>query len=95
MALQNNIKKLFIHNSLLILECGVEKLREFLLTPEIMNHTVISGINEDALVIQLPSLARQRYTLTDTAFQYYVEQKVTDGYVYASIESFKKLVGLD
>ncbi|MBO5479335.1 MAG: hypothetical protein J6A04_06600 [Clostridia bacterium] len=95
MALQDNEKKLFIICTLFQSECGVEKLREFLKKDEFLNHSIIRGISGEELVISDPTYAQQHFSLTDTAFQYFVEQKATDGYLYASVESFKKLVGLN
>lgn len=95
MSSQNNEKKLFIDSSLLVTECGVEKLREFLKIDDFLNHSIISGISEEGLVIIKPTYAQQHFSLTDTAFQYFVEQKATEGYVYGSVKSFKNLVGLD
>lgn len=84
-------KRLFINNNLLMSECGFEKLRGFLAENEVLHHSIISGITEDELIVIPPST---RYSLTDTAFQYHVEQYVKDGYIYLSLESLKKMLGL-
>lgn len=95
MELANNEKQLFIHRSLFISECGVEKLRDFLVRNNIFHHSIISGINNEELVVIEPTLAQRRFSLTDTAFQFFVNQKTMDGYLYGSLESFKIMVGLD
>ena len=95
MSLTNNEKKLFIFHTLLQYESGIEKLRDFLETDDFLNHSVIKEISDGELKIVPPTPAQQNFSLTDTAFQYFVEQKAADGYIYGSVKSFKLLVGLD
>lgn len=95
MSLPNNEKKLFIFYTLLQHEHGVEKLREFLKTDDCLSHSIIKGISDGKLDIVPPTPAQQNLSLTDTAFQYFVEQKAADGYIYGSVKSFRLLVGLD
>lgn len=92
MALSNNEKKLFINSSLFESEHTIDKLRTSLSTQDYLNRTIISGVIEEGLVVINPTPAQQNFSLTDTAFQYFVEQKIADGYVYGSVESFKKIL---
>ena len=94
MSLSDNTTKVFIHHSLLMYECGVEKLREYLSKFQLEQNQVITEICDDALVV-LPALpAQQHYSLTDTRFQYFVTQKVQEGYIFISVATLKNIVGL-
>jgi hypothetical protein len=86
--------KIFIHSELLNNEQGVEELRETFNNTTLLNHTIIVGIVDGALKIIPPTPAQQRYTLQNSSFVYFVEQKIMDGYFYGSLYSFKKFLGI-
>lgn len=93
MTLLAQESKIFIHQALLTSEIGTELLRK-LLTEELPNHCIIASISEDHLEITRPPLAQQNFSLTDTSFQYFVEQKAIDGFIYGSVKSFKNILGV-
>ena len=95
MASSDKKQNLFISYELLLSQYGVEELREYLRKEDIPNHSIISGILENELIVTQPFLGGRTFTLTDTAFEHFVKQKVSEGYVYASLESFKALLGID
>lgn len=84
--------KLFIHNSLLVSMEEKELLRNFLTHCEGLHHSIIRDIDNDELIYTKATPAQKKFSLTDTAFQHFVEQKIADGFLYASLESFKALI---
>lgn len=90
----NNETKLFIHSSLFMGDSGIAVLRDYLEKSEPRNNSTIMDISEKDLLILEQTTAHQNLSLTDTAFEHLVKQKVSDGYIYASVNSFKTLVGL-
>ena len=95
MTLLEQETKLFIHHKLLTSEIGTELLRSLLSsTMELANHSIIADIIEDHLEIIPQTPAQQNFSLTDTAFQYFVEQKAMDGFIYGSVKSFKSILGV-
>ena len=95
MNLSNKTTKLFIHRDLLASANGREKLQDFLHENQnLLNHTIIKGITSDGMLDTVePTLAQQSCSLSETSFQHFVAQKAVDDYVYASYESFVRLVG--
>lgn len=95
MALLEQETKMFVHRDLLVSKTGVDLLRGlFSSEGEIENHCIIKGITEGNLDIIHPTPAQKSLPLTDTAFQYFVQQKAVDGFIYASAESFKVVLGV-
>lgn len=90
----NNETNLFIHSSLFIGDSGKAVLRDYLEKSEPVNNSTIMDISEKDLVILEQTTAHQNLSLSDTAFEFLVKQKVSDGYIYASVDNFKKMVGL-
>ena len=93
MKLNDNEIKIFVHRDMLLLEVYYEKLKNWLYSSsEHLNHTIIRGINEEdgELDIVYPTEAQQK--LSDISFEYFVEQKVQDGFLHGSLETFKKFV---
>lgn len=95
MDLSSKTTNIFIHYSVLAQEAGVEKLKElFFLTKEFPNSLIIKGVKESGeLNIVRPAKVRQERSLADTDFQCFVAQKLSDGYLYGTVESFKQIVG--
>lgn len=95
MALLEQEIKLFVHHELLTSELGTDLLREFFSSGKVIeNHCIIRGIAEEHLDIVPPTPAQKMLPTTDTAFQYSVQQKAMDGFIYGSVESFKSILGV-
>jgi hypothetical protein len=93
MNLTDKETKIFIYSELLNNEQGIYLLRELFTQEQLLNHTIITGISDGALEIVPPTLAQQQNTLASSAFVYFVEQKIMDGYLYGSLHSFNNLIG--
>lgn len=95
MALSKQKVKLFVYHELLVSELGTELLREFFSAGKVIeNNCIIRGIDDGKLDIIPPTPAQKKLPTTDTAFQYFVQQKIVDGFIYASSESFKRILGV-
>lgn len=95
MVSSDRTTRIFIHHRVLASEAGVEKLKElFFLTKEFPNSMIIKDVKESGeLNIISSTPIQQKCSLTDCHFQYFIAQKIEDGYLYGTIESFKHIVG--
>lgn len=95
MVLSDKTTRIFIHHNVLASEAGVEKLKElFFLTKEFPNSLIIKDVKESGeLYIIRPAKSRQEGSLSDVDFSLFVAQKIADGYIYGTLESFKHIVG--
>ena len=90
----NNEINLFVHSSLFIGYSGKAVLRDYLEKSEPVHNSTIMDVSEKNLVILEQTTAHQNLSLSDTAFEFLVKQKISDGYIYSSVDSLKKLVEL-
>ncbi len=95
MQLLNNETTLFIHRNILASAKGKEALQDYFReNPFIPNRFIFKAITGDGkLVTKEAPLAQQRCSLDECSFGHFVSQDVMDGYVYASYESFLRIVG--
>lgn len=97
MALANNETFIFVNRNVLQTPEGLEKLRSFLETGNILKNTIVRGYEDDGIVSVLPTQTQQKITLADDiqaknlAFHYFVQQKIMDGYIYVSVESLQQI----
>lgn len=85
--------KIFIHHDVLSSEMGRSKLRHFFIyADEIPNSLIIKAVEKSELNIINPTPAQQECSLADNHFQYFVAQKVVDGYLYGTADSFMRMV---
>ncbi len=94
MKIADNEIKLFVHADILRLQNGFDEMRKCLLSNNVfLNHSFIK-LGENGLEVIKPTIAQQKYSLTDVCFQYFVEQKVMDGYIYCTLDSLKKIAAV-
>lgn len=92
MALAINETLILVNRSMLQSREGLIRLQTFLKTDGILKNTIVRGYEDDGIVSVFPKNAQQRLTLKNNSFQYFVAQKIVDGYIYASVESLQKIV---
>ncbi len=95
MILSNSETLIFVHRDLLTSAKGKEALQDFFhKSPILYKNSIFKGVTEDGkLDIKKPTLAMRNGTFPEDSFAYIVAQATIDGYVYASLQSFIRLVG--
>lgn len=87
--------RVFIHHSFLSDKTDNSELREYIKCHDILQHTIFDMNVDGTLKVTRPTLAQQNFGITDTAFEYFVEQKITDGFVYGSLGSFNEKLNIN
>lgn len=91
----NDKIRVFIHHSFLSKNIDNSQLREYINSHDILQHTIFDMNADGTLKVTPPTPAQQNFSLTDTAFEYFVEQKIIDGFVYGFLGSFKEKLNID
>ena len=93
MALTKSETCIFVKGNVLQSHEGLRRLQVYLTTTDdILKNTIVEGYDEKDVKTVAPTTAQQSYSITDTAFQYFVTQKAKFGYIYASVETLEQLV---
>lgn len=93
MALTKSETCIFVKGSVLQSLEGLRRLQVYLTTTDdILKNTIVEGYNEKGIKSVPPTVAQQSYSMTDTAFQYFVAQKSIYGYLYTSVETLEHIV---
>lgn len=93
MALTKSETNIFVKGSVLQSLEGLRRLQVYLTTTDdILKNTIVEGYGDNGIKTVPPTVAQQNYSLTDTAFQYFVTQKSIYGYIYVSVETLEHIV---
>lgn len=92
MALTKSETSIFVKGSVLQSLEGLRRLQVYLTTNDILKNTIVEGYDDKGIKTVPPTIALQNYSLTDTAFQYFVAQKSIYGYLYASVETLEHII---
>lgn len=93
MALTKSETCIFVKGNILQSLEGLRRLQVYLTTTDdILKNTIVEGYNEKGIKSVPPTVAQQNYSLTDTAFQYFVTQKSIYGYIYVSVETLEHIL---
>lgn len=93
MALTKSETCIFVKGSVLQSLEGLKRLQVYLTTTDdILKNTIVEGYNEKGIKSVPPTVAQQNYSMTDTAFQYFVTQKSIYGYIYVSVETLEHIL---
>lgn len=84
--------RIFIHSIFLSDDADTNELREYLNSHTILEHTQFSQNADGTLKVTLPTRTQQNFSLNDTAFSYFVAEKIFDGYVYGFLGSLKEIL---
>ena len=86
--------KVFINSVFLSGEVDTGKVRKYLKTHNLPQHSFITLENGKLKVVK-PTQLQQNFTIANPLFHHFVEQKIRYGFVYGFLESFKEQLNIN